>query len=264
MSADVLEDTLPGQHVRELLGLDGRPTNVPAVTTWTAHTRTGRRRRRNEDAWGERADDGCWVVADGMGGRPAGAAAAAATVAALLATVAGRRAVDWTAAVRYTSAMVAAAEAGGDRGGGAAFAVLHHDGGRITVAHAGDVRVYRVRHGRLDLLTRDHTVAAELELGGIDPAASPFDGRQLDALTCFVGDDSSWQGFGVRSHDVAPGDRVIACTDGVHRVLRPTDWVELALLPTRSAIADSAVELALERGATDDTTCLTVDFGGSR
>ena len=122
------------------------------MSSWAAASETGRQRSHNEDAWGQH-ESSVFVVADGMGGRPGGAVAATAAVAALLDELGGAAwsegaLVDWQRVMdRANEAVVTAGRRAGHAQVGAAVAVVCSVANRTVVAHAGDVRVYRIRDG---------------------------------------------------------------------------------------------------------------------
>jgi serine/threonine protein phosphatase PrpC len=260
------DDTLPGDVVRALTG--EVPVVGPAISSWAAASETGRGRHHNEDAWGQRDGD-LFVVADGMGGRPGGAVAATAAVDALLDALDARTRsagpVDWRRIMGRADAAVARAgrRAGHDRVG-AAVAVLRVVDGRVVVAHAGDVRAYRLRGDTGEPVTRDHSVAATLEDAGLPPDAVPASRRDLMALTAFLGGGDAWRGFTVRMLDVRPGDRLVVCTDGVHRDLPLETWRRAGAVGSCQDLVDLLLAEAARAGGRDDRTALSVRFGGAR
>lgn len=260
----VAEDTLPSNLARALGGLDdttARPRHQ-RIVDWGAASECGHGHDHNEDAWGQR-DERTFVLADGMGGRPGGATAATAAVSSLLDTVATTSStVDWHRVMATANAAVAHAgrRAGHDRVG-AAVAVVRAAGGRIHVTHSGDVRVYRLRGTRPELLTVDHTVAHELERAGLDPEHVPGAARRLAALTSFVGGTDSWRQFTVRSLDVRPGDRLVLCSDGAYRHLVATDWGSAADAASSEEMAAVLVRAAVTRDGRDDATVVAITLG---
>ena len=258
MSSTFAEDTLPPELVRALRG-----EGALRIADWGAATRRGASRRANEDAHGER-DRRAFVVADGMGGRPGGALAASVTVEELLGALGTPgRAVDWRQVVDRTNQAVrtAAERAGFDRVG-AAVAALRVAAGRATVVHLGDVRAYRLGTDGAVQLTTDHNVAQELVRAHLDPARLRLHPSELAALTVFLGDPDSASGFGVRSVAVAPGDRLVLCTDGVHARLGPDAWHAAARLASPAHVAAALTDAAIAAGSTDDATALVVAFAG--
>jgi serine/threonine protein phosphatase PrpC len=145
---------------------------MPASLRWGAATHPGQVRMNNEDAYA--ADDGMWVVADGMGGHLAGEVASAYTIDALRAAnrVGITSSSDMVEAVQQANDTIRheAQTNPGRRGMGTtvtALAVMHHpDNPQLVVANVGDSRTYLWRDGQLLSVTVDHSYVQELVSGG--------------------------------------------------------------------------------------------------
>ncbi|HTM19759.1 MAG TPA: protein phosphatase 2C domain-containing protein [Kofleriaceae bacterium] len=137
-------------------------------------THTGNVRDANEDAMLLAPDLGLWAVFDGMGGHMAGDVASAKardTVVEYVRAARGSLAAGDLLAGAINAAAAAVhgeARARRDRHGmgTTVVACLMMDERRAVIGHVGDSRAYLVRDGRLQLLTRDHTVVAELLANG--------------------------------------------------------------------------------------------------
>jgi serine/threonine protein phosphatase PrpC len=137
-------------------------------------------------------------------------------------------------------------------------------GSTLFSAHIGDSRLWLVRDGRAEQLTRDHTVVAALiEEGRLteDEARSHTDRNLLNRAIVPAGTGGHTDaGPDLGTTTLAPGDRMVLTGDGVHAVLEPA---HLAALMVREgdpddvgqAIAD-AVEAA---GAPDNYALVVVD-----
>ena len=150
-------------------------------------------RAHNEDALLDRPDLGLWAVADGAGGHAHGAAASAAVVAALDSIPPGLTAAEMLAQVRLRLGSVHAAllaEAGA-RGEGCVMAstvvVLIARGTHFACLWAGDSRLYRLRDGTLDQLTRDHSLVQELVDEGRLTEAEADTHPQRNVITRAIG-----------------------------------------------------------------------------
>jgi len=254
------EATLPPDVARRFADL-GRRNAHPYARSWGSASVRGTRRDQNEDACDQR-DGRSFAVADGMGGRPGGAAAAATAVSIVLDQLAQADApIDWPAIVIATNEAVReqAGRDGIDRNG-AAIAVVHCSANGVTLLHLGDVRVYRLRGGSPEQLTIDHSVAEQLARDDINPARLGLRAGELAALTGYLGDDDSAADFAVRSLAVVDGDRLVVCTDGVHRHVTNTTWDAVDAIDDRSAAA-LLVDSAIRAGGTDDATALVISLG---
>lgn len=190
-----------------------------------AATHRGLVRQRNEDSWWFDPASGVAVVADGMGGHPAGADASALAVGALADTFAA--VTEATSAQRLGETMVAGVERAHarireaveddttlDGMGTTLTAVAFGSDGRLVVGHVGDSRAYRLRDGRLELLTEDHTwVADAIASGRLSPRAASSH-PMSHVLSQAVGVDLS-PTPDVTMHDVRAGDVVLLCSDGL-------------------------------------------------
>ncbi|WP_040493070.1 PP2C family protein-serine/threonine phosphatase [Ilumatobacter nonamiensis] len=259
------EATLPTDLLRSVLGTDAEPSRRVRVGGWDAASEAGRR-EQNEDAWGHQY--GTFVVADGMGGRPGGAIAARSAVEASLDVFTRDEVVhplDWSHRMGLVNDAVTAAgsRAGHDRVGAAIGIVQCRDDG-VVISHVGDVRVYRLRAGVVELLTRDHSVVHEIRAAGVDPAELDATAGRLGALTSFLGEADTWRQHSLRFVDRRTDDRFVICTDGVYRSMRAADWIALSEIRECRALADAMVERARTNSSRDDRTALVLSLAGPR
>ena len=193
------DDTIPTGNSEILAELTATLAALPLVAVeWAAATTPGVRRRVNEDAWGQ--DRGTFAIADGMGGRGGGAMAARLAIDRFFARLrAADDHPDWRAIVHAVNAdVVTAGEREGlDRVGTTLLAAVVA-GPVVTLVHVGDSRAYRLTRQpsapagappRLDVLTHDHTVRAELLAAGLDVGEYRQRGVALHGLTSFIGLD---------------------------------------------------------------------------
>jgi len=89
---------------------------------------------------------------------------------------------------------------------------------RLFIGHTGDARAYRMRGGKLKLLTRDHTMVEALVSAGKTPEeahASGWGGTILSAL----GIDDDTLTIDIVEASIEPGDALLLSTDGLHGVV---------------------------------------------
>jgi len=195
--------------------------------TWGAMTDCGRDRNANQDAYFADADRGFFIVSDGMGGEQAGALASEVVVK-VLPQMLRQRTGSWhklpetearekmRVVLSDLSELVRQRTEGqpGLDGMGATAVLALVRGRRALVAHMGDSRAYLFRKGRLERLTKDHSVVQLLvDSGDLSPEeahAHPARGQ----LTRFVGMKGEPLPE-VRDVRLEPGDRLLLCTDGL-------------------------------------------------
>ena len=131
------------------------------------------------------------------------------------------------------------------------------DGRRLGVGHVGDSRAYLLRDGVLTQLTRDHTfVQSLIDEGRITPDEArthPHRNLILKALDGVHEADPDL--FHV---DLAPGDRLLVCSDGAC-VLDDTRFAAVLGSGTPDFAAVELVRAALEAGSTDNVTAVVAD-----
>lgn len=234
--------------------------------TSAARSETGFQRRDNEDAgW---AGENLLVVADGMGGHVAGEVASAVAVASV-APLDGQ--VDPALEDHAASALLGAALSEAEdriramidadselHGMGTTLTALLLHGQRVHLLHVGDSRAYRLREGRLEQLTHDHTVIQELlDRGEITEAQAQthpsrammtqalMGSRILDPLRTSV--------------ETRLGDRYLLCSDGLSGVIS-ADQIRLGLAAEAPDDAvNTLVALAHDAGAPDNVTVIVAD-----
>lgn len=217
-------------------------------------------RTENQDSVLSLPERGLYVIADGMGGGDGGAAASRI----LCEEMAGvTRAGEMADAVRRAHRRIADYAADHDyRTMGTTVAALKTDGKKAIVLWVGDSRVYRLRAGKLELLTDDHTVGNELSRLSPGDATSRLAKRShplAHVLTRAVGVESAVKPDERRT-DLEPGDRFLLCTDGVHDVL-PDEAIgaHLALSHTRPEALQNLTLAVRQAGAHDNFSMIVVD-----
>ncbi len=235
--------------------------------TATAITDRGRKRPSNEDAYGYSVESGVYVVCDGMGGAAAGEIASSVAVdeiLRLLKTRSQESTADFPAAAE--SAVIAANHAVFSRaqrnqrlsGMGTTIVVMATRDHHVWVLNIGDSRCYRLRRGRLEQLTQDHSLVEEqVRMGRMTPREALYSPLK-NVIT---------RALGTQSHvtpdvfelEAEPGDLFMLCSDGLTREV--PDSAIRSLLdcdePLES-VAARLVEAAKKAGGHDNITCLLV------
>jgi protein phosphatase len=144
-----------------------------------------------------------------------------------------------------------------------AVALLLVPGG-ACIAHAGDSRAYRLRGGRIQLLTEDHSLINHCIKH--QPALTPEQLAQLpkNVITRVLGmdtKDESWMAD-LRFEPLEPGDRFLLCSDGLNRMLPDREieaiWAGESNLQRLGA---RLVARANEAGGDDNIGLVLVDEG---
>jgi PPM family protein phosphatase len=253
-----------------------------------AATDAGRMRADNEDNFLIDPALGLAVVCDGMGGHAAGGLASAIAVqafrdAVLAAKQTLRDYVDCeNAPVEVTKHEVAsllqlAANAASravhqaasrdpqKRGMGTTLVAVLVLNNHAFIVHVGDSRAYISRQGELEQLTRDHNVYNELIRRRKLPAGSAQGVTQKNALTRAVGLYEHCEAEALVI-DVAEGDRILLCSDGLYRYFDGTQGsaqeLRVALLAEDGQqVVDNLIERANELGGQDNITAVAVTLG---
>ncbi len=224
-----------------------------------AESHLGAVRRINEDACLELADQGLWVVADGMGGHQAGDVASQSIVAALadiggyqsmgeFVTDVERRLLAVDARLRQAS--------GGDEDAmmGSTVVALLAWHRLVAFVWAGDSRAYRLRAGRLRQLTRDHSEVEELIARGELTREAAEAHPSANVITRAIGALDGTETLEVGMSDLRPGDRYLLCSDGLSNYIEDTDLSEVLTNQLYSEAPRVLVDMANSRGGDDNIT----------
>jgi serine/threonine protein phosphatase PrpC len=229
----------------------------------------GRKRPSNEDAFGFSVEHGVYVVCDGMGGAAAGEIASSLAVDEMMKLLSGRAA-RGTLAEEAEQAICAANQAIFTRsqrnhklsGMGTTLVALVAQERRVRLLNVGDSRGYRLRNGRLEQITQDHSLVEEQVRAGRMTQAEAQRSPLRNVITRALGTQSQVTPD-VFELESEPGDLFLLCTDGLTRELSDA-LIESILcidLPLDELCA-RLVRAANKAGGHDNVTCLLVRAGG--
>jgi protein phosphatase len=190
-------------------------------------TDTGRKRRRNEDAFV--SEPPLFAIADGMGGAQAGEVASRLAAAAVreggagsggeerifeLIQEANRRVYDRSNSDPNTSGM------------GTTMTVALVEGERVAFGHVGDSRAYLIRDGEMEQLTEDHSLVNELlKSGKLSPEEAGMH-PQKAVITRAVGTDPDVD-VDTFTVEAQAGDLFLLCSDGLTDVVAEEEILDL-------------------------------------
>jgi serine/threonine protein phosphatase PrpC len=217
-------------------------------------TRQAASHAENEDAMAAVPEAGLFVVADGMGGHVDGSLASQSIVEILQHAVDGQSPLATRleqAEMALQSINRALRRESEQRPKpviiGSTVALLLIGEGYAACLWAGDSRIYLLRDGELYQLTRDHSLANEMEEAGgrgrnvITRAVGPRDVLELDRVIT----------------PVDAGDTLLLCSDGLTKVMGPDDIGEMMREPV-TGLAERLVAQAVTLGSRDDVTVVVV------
>jgi len=226
-------------------------------------TDTGRRRRRNEDSYV--CEPPLFAVADGMGGAQAGEVASR-LAAAVLQEVNGEQLSRGAIAELIQEAnrrvFQRSNEDAAASGMGTTLTVaLVESSDTVAIGHVGDSRAYRVRDGRLEQLTEDHSLVGEMMRSGRLSAEEAEAHPQRSVITRALGTepDVDVDTFTVETQ---PGDVFLLCSDGLTTMV--PDREILSLLDASGGDLERAarrlVEAANRSGGEDNITVVVFEI----
>lgn len=200
------------------------------------------------------------VVADGMGGHQGGATASRTAVSTI------SEIFDQDTSSDLREMIVRAIRAANTRIFGMAQADPELEGmgttvvafmldarHRATVAHVGDSRAYRYRAGRIEALTTDHSVVAEMHRRGLISADEAAVHPRRNEILRSVGVLSEVE-IEVTAVEIAAGDSFVLCSDGLSGVVSDEEIAAIVQSETPASAVDRLVDLANERGGPDNIT----------
>ncbi|MGH2677642.1 MAG: Stp1/IreP family PP2C-type Ser/Thr phosphatase, partial [Actinomycetota bacterium] len=222
-----------------------------------ACTDVGRVREGNEDAYMVR--DPLFAVADGMGGHQGGEVASNLALERLQRASDGDS--DLADVVREANRAVfeQAAQDPGLAGMGTTLTAVRVQDERLHLAHVGDSRMYLLRDGRLERITRDHTVVEQMVDQGRMTAEDAKIHPQRSILTRALGVDEEVQ-VDETDVDVRPGDRVLLCSDGLTGMVNEDRILSILTdTPNPKAACAVLIEAANQAGGQDNITAVVLD-----
>ncbi|HXO21311.1 MAG TPA: Stp1/IreP family PP2C-type Ser/Thr phosphatase [Thermoanaerobaculia bacterium] len=233
----------------------------------------GLTRAHNEDYFEVDPKNRLYVVADGMGGHSHGEVAAELAVDAIREFIekTNDRDTTWPFAAdsrlaRHSNLLKMAVRLAHDKvlgairqdgslsGMGTTVVGFLLEGPTAAIAHVGDSRAYRLRDGRLDQLTQDHTWVHEQVMAGFLSKEQARSHPLKNVVTRALGGESDVL-VDVREVEVKPGDLYLLCSDGLTSMLGDADIRErLASGRGLHEICRQLVGDANARGGIDNVT----------
>src|SRR6266496_546021 len=269
--------------------------DIPMHLKLTAADKTdvGKQREQNEDCAYKRiesldeGDHGLFIVADGMGGYQAGEVASKLAVETISQAMdsffksisdqptirlSPSESVESQATITYPTTASAEAEAKkailrygeqktSARGLGCTVTAALIQNDHAYIANVGDSRTYLLRDGKLNPITRDHSLVARLvEAKQIEPDEI-YSHPQRNLIYRSLGAGHKTVEVDIFNLTLRPGDTLLLCSDGLWEMVRSEDLLkELSEKSSLQTICNNLIDLANTNGGEDNITAVVVHF----
>lgn len=234
-----------------------------------SRTHVGLVRENNEDALLVR-EPSLFAVADGMGGYAAGEIASRSTIKAFEAATHSLRQEQEEQNIRKvmleafdkanTHVFKMAVSNESYSGMGTTMTALYLPGdGHGYCCHVGDSRLYLFRNDKLEQLTHDHTLVADLQEQGKISDEEAFVHPQRNILLQALGVEETVKAdfFSFRLQE---GDRLLLCSDGLSDMLRAAEISRIIGCADPEQAADKLLEQSLDNGGRDNVSLILIDL----
>ncbi|MFM9961201.1 MAG: PP2C family protein-serine/threonine phosphatase [Planctomycetaceae bacterium] len=239
---------------------------------WGSLSIKGNYRENNEDSFVVDPRGRFFIVADGMGGQSAGEKASA------LATEIIPRRLDQTLdfdrsspeevlkrldeAVAFANGEIMALSSLDPEylNMGTTLAFMLVVAGKMYVGGVGDSRVYRLRGGQLEQITKDHSLTQALLDAGTITAEEAKTHRYKNVLYRYLGTKEGGTGTEAKVLEAQSGDRFMLCSDGVTDGIKNnlSQIIPLLQMDDLNAAAADIIRAAEDGGSKDNITCVVV------
>lgn len=239
--------------------------------TWGSRSITGNFRENNEDRCHVDRAGRFFLVADGMGGQSAGEKAsqlAVELVSGFLEKLldfesespdAVREAIDKAVAHANSEIMALGEIEPAYHNMGTTLTFLVRVGEKVYVGGIGDSRTYRLRDGKLEQLTKDHSLTQALIDAGTISQADAAQHRYRNVLWRYLGTKEGGAAVDATVLDPQPGDRFLLCSDGVTDGINDGQVQQLLNdYDDPQSAAEAIVEAAEAGGSRDNITSVVL------
>ncbi|MBE2269268.1 MAG: serine/threonine-protein phosphatase [Anaerolinea sp.] len=203
-----------------------------------------------------------WGIADGMGGYAHGGIASNLALDvffdAFYAASSGKAAAFKSAVQQANVAVQREAARLGMVRMGTTLTAVHLLGGRLSVTHIGDSRVYLVRGGQAVCLTQDHTQVGDLVRMKLLPPEKVRTHERRSHLNRAIGIQLFVQAD-ITEHSIQPDDYLVLCTDGVWSVIEDDEFAQFVHAESEpERINERLIAEALARDSDDNASAITI------
>jgi PPM family protein phosphatase len=241
-------------------------------------TDVGKVRDHNEDTIGSQPEIGLWVLADGMGGYNAGEVASGIAVKTIvdLVTQACKREKrgeieSGTGYMRQTIVLrdaihrankvinqTAQSQPQCEGMGTTLVASLFYDN-KVSIAHVGDSRMYRLRGNRFEQITMDHSLLQELVDRGFYSQEEAQRSTNRNYVTRALGVEANVE-VEIQEIDVQKGDYFLMCSDGLPDMVEDED-IHLTISTFSNdvrTVGEQLIKLTNDNGGRDNVSVVLV------
>lgn len=257
--------------------------NLSAKIDFAEISDVGRVRDHNEDAIGSVGEIGLMVLADGMGGYNAGEVASgiAVEIVTEMATDGAdreerndidshsglmRQSIVLRDAVYRANKIIyqtAQSQTNCEGMGTTIVACMFYDD-KISIAHVGDSRAYRLRAGQLEQITMDHSLLQELVDRGFYSTEEAQRSTNRNYVTRALGVEPTVD-VEVHEHAVLPDDVYLLCSDGLPDMVEDDD-IHLTISTFNASldvVGQQLIDLANDHGGRDNVSVMLAQVNES-
>ena len=246
-------------------------------------TDVGKVRDHNEDAIGSQPEIGLWVLADGMGGYNAGEVASGIAVKTIIDLVTQacktekrgeiesgtgymRQTIVLRDAIHRANKVInqtAQSQPQCEGMGTTLVASLFYDN-RVSIAHVGDSRMYRLRGNRFEQITMDHSLLQELVDRGFYSQEEAQRSTNRNYVTRALGVEANVE-VEVQEVEVQKGDYFLMCSDGLPDMVEDED-IHLTISTFSNdvrTVGEQLIKLTNDNGGRDNVSVVLVRVADS-
>ena len=238
---------------------------------WCARSDKGNVRRNNEDNYCANAEEGIFIVSDGIGGIPGGEVASQIVAEVLFELLISAFQPNEALSAAFSSEKMTSviqdlnrklydkAYATEFEGMGATVVVALYRRPHVLLSHLGDSRAYLFRKGSLTQLTKDHTLARLLVESGQIAKEDPEYHEAKSQLVQYVGMRETVHPE-CRVVKLERCDRLILCSDGLTNMVTDDELRHIcASFESKQGLCDYLITAANNAGGIDNTTIISVE-----
>ncbi len=237
-------------------------------------------RKNNEDNFGYDSRYGIYLVCDGMGGQAAGEVASKMAVDTVLTYFreakkngafpqvgtpfegVSERANALGSAIQLANEAIyeAATQHRARAGMGSTIVSVLVDGEFFSIGHAGDSRIYLIREGKIQQLTKDHSLVMEQVRRGLLTMEEAQKSEMQNIIIRALGPEDKVQPD-LDDMMAQPGDLLLLCCDGLIRHVSDDSILDIVQATINlDLMAERLIDAAKEGGGSDNITVLLLRF----